>query len=95
MQSPEIVLAALLPLSIGAAALYYQVTGTRRFESLIAFCGVALVTCGIAMARDGVEGSRKFLWMFPNPAPAAAAAAQGAGRFAADAPVSRSASIAD
>lgn len=93
MQSPEIVLAALLPISIGAAALYYQFTGTRRFESLIAFCGVAFVACGIAMARDGIEGSRKFLWMFPYQAVSVAAPASGP--FVANAPAPGSPSVAE
>lgn len=89
MQSPDIVLAALVVILIGASALYYQFTGTRRFESLIAFCGVALVASGIAMAQDGIAGSRKFLWMFPSPAPTAAA--QASNQFiATNAPAPRS-----
>ncbi|HEX2843248.1 hypothetical protein [Hyphomicrobium sp.] len=66
MQSPEIVLAALVVMLVGAAVLYYQYTGTRKFESVIAFCGVALVAGGFAMAQDGVLGTRKFLWMLPS-----------------------------
>lgn len=70
MQSPEIVLAALVVMLVGAAVLYYQYTGTRKFETLIAFCGVALVASGFAMAQDGVLGTRKFLWMLPSASPA-------------------------
>lgn len=66
MQSLEIVLAALAVMLVGATVLYYQFTGTRRFETLIAFCGVALVASGFAMFQDGVAGSRKFLWMLPR-----------------------------
>ncbi len=73
MQSPEIVLAALVVMLVGAAALYYQYTGTRKFETLIAFCGVALVASGFAMAQDGVLGTRKILWMLPGASPAVAA----------------------
>jgi hypothetical protein len=92
MQSPEIVLAAVVVISIGAAVLYYQHTGTRRFEGLIAFCGVALVTCGLAMGRDGIEGSRRFLWMFP-PQAAPLASPRATGHFAANAPAPRPTSL--
>ena len=76
MQSLEIVLSALAVMLVGAAALYYQRRGAKRFESLIAFCGVALLASGFAMFQDGVSGSRKILWMLPDAKPAAAAAAQ-------------------
>ncbi len=66
MQSTEIILAALAAMLIGAAVLHYQRTGTRRFETLISFCGVALLASGLAMFRDGVEGSRRILWMLPG-----------------------------
>lgn len=88
MQSPDIVLAALVVISIGAATLYYQFAAARRFESLIAFCGVALVASGIAMAQDGIVGSRKFLWMFPNQA--ASVAVRASGPFIAEAHAPRS-----
>lgn len=91
MQSPEIVLAALVVILVGAATLYYQFTGTRRFESLIAFCGVALIAGGIAMAQDGVAGSRKILWMFPSDA--TSVASQPGGQFVATATAPRTAVI--
>jgi hypothetical protein len=93
MQSPEIVLAAIVVISIGAAVLYYQYTGTRRFESLIAFCGVALVTCGLAMGRDGIEGSRRILWMIPQSAPLAATPT--GSQFLANAPAPHSPAISE
>ncbi len=77
MQSSEILLAALATILIGAAALYYQRTGTRKFEFLITFFGVAFLASGIAMFRDGVEGSRKFLWMLPSSQAAVAAQSNG------------------
>ena len=73
MQSLEIVLSALAVMLVGAAALYYQRKGARRFESLIAFCGVALLASGFAMFQDGISGSRKILWMLPDAKPVAAA----------------------
>jgi hypothetical protein len=66
MQSTDIILAALAVILLGAVALYYQYSGSRRFETLISFCGVALVASGLAMFRDGVEGSRSFLWALPS-----------------------------
>ncbi|MDQ8697204.1 hypothetical protein [Hyphomicrobium sp. LHD-15] len=73
MQSLEIVLSAFALMLVGAAALYYQRKGARRFESLIAFCGVALLASGFAMFQDGISGSRKILWMLPHAEPVAAA----------------------
>jgi hypothetical protein len=66
MHSPEIVLAAFGTIAAGAAALRYQATGRRRFEFLIIVFGVATVASGLAMFRDGMAGSRAFLWMLPD-----------------------------
>lgn len=72
MDSPQIVLAALAIIAAGALALRYQATGRRRFEFLIIVFGVASVASGLAMFRDGVAGSREFLWMLPADAPVVA-----------------------
>ncbi len=66
MLSTEIILGALAVLLLGALVLSYQCTGPRRFETLISFCGVALIASGLAMFRDGVEGSRRILWALPS-----------------------------
>lgn len=68
MQSPDIVAVAIATILVGAAALRYQATGRRRFEMVIILFGVATVASGIAMFRDGVVGSREFLWMLPTAA---------------------------
>jgi hypothetical protein len=94
MQSLEIVLAALAIMLVGAVALYYQFSGTRRFETAIAFCGVALLASGLAMLQDGVAGSRKILWMLPS-AQAMAAAAPHADQVAAHAAVRSSSAFQD
>jgi hypothetical protein len=93
MQSLEIVLTALAVMLVGATALYYQFTGARRFETLIAFCGVALVASGFAMFQDGVAGSRKFLWMLPRAE--AAASTQPIQRVTAQASVFRASGFPD
>ncbi|WP_295558862.1 hypothetical protein [uncultured Hyphomicrobium sp.] len=93
MQSPVIVLAALLPISIGAMVLIYQHTGVRRFDTLLSFFGVALVASGLAMARDGVEGTRRILWMLPSDA--AAVTAQDGMTSVATAPALRAVAVRD
>jgi hypothetical protein len=96
MQSLEIVSMAIAVMLIGAAALYYQLTGKRRFETMIAFCGVALVASGLAMLQDGVAGSRKFLWMMPLPSVVVPVAERQPGdRVAAHAPAPQAASVSD
>jgi hypothetical protein len=67
MQSATIVTFALGMILAGCAALYYQHTGLpKKGEVVLIVLGVALVAGGIAMLRDGLEGSRKFLWMLPS-----------------------------
>lgn len=93
MQSMEIVSAALAMMLVGAAVLYYQFSGKRSFETMIAFCGVALVAGGFAMFQDGVVGSRKFLWMLPSAQPVAGTPS--ADRFAAHTPAPQSSAVSD
>lgn len=88
MQSLHIFFAALVAISVGAGLLYYQLTRARRHEVMLAFCGVALVASGLAMGRDGVAGTRHFLWMFPHQT--ATAAAPKSGPYVATAPAATS-----
>lgn len=60
------ILFAIAMILIGAGALRYQSTGTRRYDAALVVAGIALVASGIAVLRDGVEGSRKILWMVPG-----------------------------
>jgi hypothetical protein len=59
-----IILSALAILGLGAILLTRS--GPRRLEVVVSFCGVALVASGLAMVRDGVNGSRSILWAMPG-----------------------------
>jgi hypothetical protein len=92
MHSANIVLLALVTILAGAAALRYQATGKRRFELFLIAFGVATMASGLAMFRDGVAGSRAFLWMLPEPPAATAQQERSGDAFAhAPAPVTRAA----
>lgn len=66
MQQMTIVISAVGMMLIGAAVIYYQHTGARRFDLILIVAGIALVAGGIAMLRDGLEGRHKFIWMLPS-----------------------------
>jgi hypothetical protein len=63
MQPLAIYALAGLMVMAGAAMVYYQSLGRRKFESIVTAVGVALVVCGLTMLRDEWSGSRNILWM--------------------------------
>lgn len=66
MQSISICLVGFGMVAVGSILMYLQFHGVKRFETLIAGAGVALIACGAAVVNDGASGSREILWMLPK-----------------------------
>ena len=65
MVSTTISIVGLLMVAVGGTLVYWQSLGRRKFETVVAGLGVALIACGLAVVRDGMSGSRDILWMLP------------------------------
>lgn len=61
-------------IAAGGLTLIYQRSGKRSFETFLIFAGLALMTCGIAIARDIVDGSTNILWVVQHAPPLMATA---------------------
>jgi len=48
---------------IGLAGLYFLSLRKRPFDTALVVIGIALVGCGIAAFRDGVEGTSRITWI--------------------------------
>lgn len=64
---------AVAMIMAGAGVLAYQRSGRHRFETLLGVCGIALLACGLAVARDATMGSTTILWVLSPGTPVVAA----------------------